>query len=75
MPRRSIRAAGAWKGSKPPMIASILKQLERLPKRAAFEPYRAALLAAAEHREAIIPELIAVIDQASDPAAPPARAR
>ena len=48
------------------MIASILKQLERLPDRADFEPYRAALLAAAEHREAIVPALIAAIDHVCD---------
>ncbi len=54
----------------PPLtIPEILRQLQHVPDRADFAPYRAALLAAIAQREAIIPELIAAIDRvAADPA-------
>jgi hypothetical protein len=50
-------------------IPEILHQLERVPDKADFAPYEAALQAAIEQREAIVPELIAAIDRVSaDPA-------
>jgi hypothetical protein len=50
-------------------VADILRQLQRVPDKADFAPYKAALLAAIEQREAITPELIAAIDRVSaDPA-------
>ncbi|MCU0788557.1 MAG: DUF1186 domain-containing protein [Verrucomicrobia bacterium] len=44
-------------------IPEILHQLQRLPDNGDFAPYEAALRAAREQREAITPELIAVIDR------------
>jgi len=44
----------------------ILQQLQHLPDRADFAPYEAALSAAAEQREAIVPELIAAIDRVTN---------
>ena len=54
----------------PPMtIPDILKQLQRIPDQADFAPYEAALRAATEQRDAIIPELLAAVDRVSaDPA-------
>ncbi len=50
-------------------IPEILRQLERVPDKADFAPYEAALRAAIDQREAIVPELIAAIDRVSaDPA-------
>ncbi|MBX3733652.1 MAG: DUF1186 domain-containing protein [Verrucomicrobiae bacterium] len=47
----------------------ILQQLQHLPDHTDFAPYEAALLAAAEQRESIVPELIAAIDRVTnDPA-------
>ena len=49
--------------------AEIIRQLQHIPDQADFAPYQAALLAAADQREAITPELIAALDRASaDPA-------
>lgn len=41
----------------------ILHQLQHLPNNDDFAPYRAALLAAVDQREAITPELIAAVDR------------
>ena len=47
----------------------ILRQLKNVPDECEFAPYEAALLAAAEQRDAITPELIAAVDRVStDPA-------
>jgi hypothetical protein len=46
-------------------IPEILRQLQHLPGRCEFAPYEAALRAAIEQREAIVPELIAAIDRVS----------
>jgi hypothetical protein len=48
---------------------AILRQLQHVPDKCDFAPYEAALLAAAMHREALTPELIAALDRVSaDPA-------
>ncbi|HEX5219351.1 MAG TPA: DUF1186 domain-containing protein [Verrucomicrobiae bacterium] len=47
-------------------IADILRQLQHVPDHGDFAPYRNALHAAIEQREAITPELIAAIDRATD---------
>ena len=44
--------------------AEILHQLERVPERAEFAPYAAALEAAIAQRETITPELIAIVERA-----------
>lgn len=47
----------------------ILRQLQHVPDKADFAPYRAALLAAALQRDTIVPELIVALDRVtSDPA-------
>jgi hypothetical protein len=46
-------------------IPGILGQLQRVPNQADFAPYEAALRAAIEQRETIVPELIAAIDRVS----------
>jgi hypothetical protein len=43
----------------------ILRQLQRIPRRADFAPYRAALLAARQQPAAITPALIAALDRVS----------
>ncbi len=43
--------------------SEILNQLTHLPIQTEFAPYEAALKAAADHREAIVPELIASMDR------------
>ena len=43
----------------------ILRQLENVPNKCDFAPYETALCAAALHREALTPELIAAIDRVS----------
>jgi len=43
----------------------IIRQLRHVPDTCDFAPYEAALLAAANHREAITPELIAALDRVS----------
>ena len=43
----------------------ILRQLENVPDKCDFAPYENALLAAALHREALTPELIAALDRVS----------
>ena len=53
----------------PMTTAEILRQLQRVPDKADFAPYENALLAAADQRDAITPELIAAIDRVcADPA-------
>ena len=53
----------------PMTTAEILQQLQHVPEKADFAPYKAALLAAIEQREAITPALIAAMDRVSaDPA-------
>ncbi len=47
-------------------IPEILQQLQRVPDKADFAPYEAALRTANEQREAITPELIAAINRAAD---------
>ena len=50
-------------------IAEILRLFQNLPEKCDFAPYETALLAAAEQRDAITPELIAALDRvAADPA-------
>jgi hypothetical protein len=50
-------------------IPEILQQLQRVPDKAGFAPYKTALRAAIAQREAITPELIAALDRVSaDPA-------
>ena len=57
--------------NRPPMTPSdILKQLTHLPIQAEFEPYEAALKAAADQREAIIPNLIAALERVCENPAP-----
>jgi hypothetical protein len=47
----------------------ILRQFQNVPDKCDFAPYQTALLAAAEQRDAITPELIAALDRVSaDPA-------
>jgi len=54
------------RSSKPLMtVPEILQQLQRVPDKADFAPYEAALRAAIEQRAAITPELIAAIDRVS----------
>ena len=47
----------------PKTVPAILRQLQRVSARADFAPYKAALNAASEQREAITPELIAAVDR------------
>jgi hypothetical protein len=49
----------------PMTIPEILALFQRVPDRAEFAPYERAMRAAAEHRDAIVPELIASIDRVS----------
>ena len=50
-------------------IAEILRLFQNLPEKCDFAPYETALLAAAEQRDAITPELIAALDRVTaDPA-------
>jgi hypothetical protein len=49
----------------PTTIPEILRQLQDLPERCDFAPYEAALRAALEQRDALVPELIAAIDRVS----------
>ncbi len=44
-------------------ISEILRQLQHLPNKTDFAPYEAALRAAIDQRDAIVPELIAALDR------------
>jgi hypothetical protein len=54
----------------PVTVDGILQQLRHVPDQADFAPYEAALRAAREQREAIVPELIAAVDRVADNPAP-----
>ena len=50
----------------PPLTPdAILRQFQNVPDKCDFAPYQTALLAAAVHREVLVPELIAAIDRVS----------
>ncbi len=58
-------AAPAQSPLLPMTTEEILRQLQHVPDKADFAPYKTALLAATLQRDAIIPELIAAIDRVS----------
>ena len=59
-------AAATTRSPLPAMTTDdILRQLQHVPEKADFAPYEEALLAAADQREAITPELIAALDRVS----------
>lgn len=64
-----FRPAGTSSANDAVTTREILQQLQHLPNQSDFAPYEAALSAAAEQRESIVPELIAAIDRVTnDPA-------